>query len=172
MVTSPSSQLARAQLSAEKIIGQLHASLPHRHARPRLAAEGGPFPQQPFLGQPVAMNAYLGCVAGTDSRGSVPMAGRHRPTAHPTALAATLDRLSSTSAAAAATNTHMGSRLHGRNNSFDAMQTVVLTRSQVDKPWGFRIQGGQDYNLQLTVKKVCVDSLIYWRIECISCLLF
>ncbi|KAL5964364.1 hypothetical protein TSMEX_007932 [Taenia solium] len=96
------------------------------------------------------MNTYLGCVTSTDSRGSGPIAGRHRPTPHSTTLAATLDRLSSTSAAA---NTHVGSRMQGRTNSFDAMQTVVLTRSQLDKPWGFRIQGGQDYNLQLTVKK-------------------
>ncbi|CDS40109.2 pdz domain containing protein [Echinococcus multilocularis] len=108
------------------------------------------------------MNAYLGCVAGTDPRGSFPMAGRHRPTA----LAATLDRLSSTSAAATTTNAHMGSRLHGRNNSFDAMHTVVLTRSQVDKPWGFRIQGGQDYNLQLTVKKTQPGSPAEGQLHC------
>lgn len=128
------------------------------YARPRLASESGPFPQQLFLGPSVTMNTYLGCVTSTDSRGGGPMAGRHRPAPHPTALAATLDRLSSTSAATA--NTHVGSRMHGRTNSFDAMQTVVLTRSQLDKPWGFRIQGGQDYNLQLTVKKVGVALLV------------
>ncbi|KAL5112987.1 hypothetical protein TcWFU_009708 [Taenia crassiceps] len=128
------------------------------HARPHLAPESGPFPWQLFLGPTFAMNTYLGCVTSTDSRGGGSMAGRHRPSPHPTALAAALDRLSSTSDAAA--NAHAGSRMHGRTNSFDALQTVVLTRSQLDKPWGFRIQGGQDYNLQLTVKKVGVVSLI------------
>ncbi|VDM16200.1 unnamed protein product [Hydatigera taeniaeformis] len=129
-----------------------------KHARPHLLSERRSLLRQLFLGPPVTMNTYLGCVAGTDSRGGASMAGRHWPSSHPTALAATLDRISSTSNAPSS-NTHMGSKMHGRTNSFDTMQTVVLTRSQLDKPWGFRIQGGQDYNLQLTVKKVCVISL-------------
>ena len=104
------------------------------------------------------MNAYLGCVSG-DARGSAPYVNRNRSGTHITPLAATLDRLFSTS-----TNfTHIansGSRMHDRTNSLDAVHTVVLTRSNLDKPWGFRIQGGQDYNLQLTVKKVRLDSCL------------
>ncbi|VDO00619.1 unnamed protein product [Rodentolepis nana] len=98
------------------------------------------------------MNAYLGCVSGTDSRGSVSYGVRNRVpgSSHSTALAATLDRLASSANCNANGSAHLG-----RNNSVDAVQTIILKRSSMDTPWGFRIQGGQDYNLQLTVKKAC-----------------
>ncbi|VDD74993.1 unnamed protein product [Mesocestoides corti] len=91
------------------------------------------------------MNTYLGCVTTSDSRGS--QFGRQKVQAvssnHGPNLAATIDRIANASA----------SRTHGYANNQESVQTVVLTRTQLDKPWGFRIQGGQDYNLQLTVKK-------------------
>nr|CUU97620.1 hypothetical transcript [Hymenolepis microstoma] len=100
------------------------------------------------------MNAYLGCVSGTDSRGSVSYGVRNRAPggSHSTALAATLDRLASS-------NSNANGPAHlGRNNSVDAVQTIILKRTSMDTPWGFRIQGGQDYNLQLTVKKTVSEA--------------
>lgn len=98
------------------------------------------------------MNAYLGCVSSPDGRGGVPFGSRNRPSggSHQTALAAALDRI----AASSSHSNHNGRLQLGRNNSAEAVQTIVLKRSSMDTPWGFRIQGGQDYNLQLTVKKV------------------
>ncbi|VDL18987.1 unnamed protein product [Hymenolepis diminuta] len=108
------------------------------------------------------MNAYLGCVSGTDSRGSVPFSVRNRAPggSHPTALAATLDRLGSS-------HSNSNGRAHlGRNDSVDAVQTIILKRSNMDTPWGFRIQGGQDYNLQLTVKKTQPGSPAEGQLHC------
>ena len=32
---------------------------------------------------------------------------------------------------------------------------VSLERSSLDQSWGFRLQGGVDYRLPLSIKKVC-----------------
>ncbi|CAH8477130.1 unnamed protein product [Schistosoma turkestanicum] len=37
---------------------------------------------------------------------------------------------------------------------------IVLRRASSDSPWGFRVQGGSDYHLQLTVCKIKVCVLI------------
>ncbi|VDK73430.1 unnamed protein product [Dibothriocephalus latus] len=103
------------------------------------------------------MNTYLGCVNTEPRR---PHIGHSKPVGNnigqqqPTSasgggrLPTNLDRLASAfSAHAEATDSGAG---HANSN-----QTVEvnLKRQDQEKPWGIRIQGGRDYNLQLTVKK-------------------
>jgi hypothetical protein len=38
---------------------------------------------------------------------------------------------------------------------------VLLERSSLDQNWGFRLQGGADFRLPLSVKKVCIFSSSY-----------
>ncbi len=33
---------------------------------------------------------------------------------------------------------------------------VSLERASLDQSWGFRLQGGVDYRLPLSIKKVCI----------------
>ena len=35
------------------------------------------------------------------------------------------------------------------------MQTVVLTRDDTSIPWGFRLKGGIEYSVPLSILKVC-----------------
>jgi hypothetical protein len=35
---------------------------------------------------------------------------------------------------------------------------VLLERSSLDQRWGFRLQGGTDFRLPLSIKKVCTSS--------------
>ncbi|KAL7061817.1 hypothetical protein AAHC03_02035 [Spirometra sp. Aus1] len=106
------------------------------------------------------MNTYLGCVTADSRRSNLghPKSpgnhlqgrGQQQPLStvggrHPT----NLDRL--TSAFSAHSEATDDSASHSNNNN----QTVEvnLKRQSQEKPWGIRIQGGRDYNLQLTVKK-------------------
>lgn len=101
------------------------------------------------------MSAYIGCMASPRGGGQFGRAqmtavttaqGHHNQNAgsgNGTYLNATLDRL--------ANNVNPNSAYKNDNS----VVLVNLKRSSLEKPWGFRIQGGQDYNLQLTVKKVC-----------------
>jgi hypothetical protein len=49
---------------------------------------------------------------------------------------------------------------------------VSLERSSLDQSWGFRLQGGIDYKLPLSIKKVCILSSFnrktsdYFSIKC------
>jgi hypothetical protein len=35
---------------------------------------------------------------------------------------------------------------------------VLLERSSLNQSWGFRLQGGADFRLPLSIKKVCLSS--------------
>lgn len=53
-----------------------------------------------------------------------------------------------------ATNSSSCGRTHAcTNEQAQAPVNVTLQRENVDNPWGFRVQGGCDYKLQLTVCK-------------------
>uniref|UniRef100_A0A0V0J8R5 LIM domain-binding protein 3 n=1 Tax=Schistocephalus solidus TaxID=70667 RepID=A0A0V0J8R5_SCHSO len=96
------------------------------------------------------MNTYLGCVT-TDSRR--PNTGHTKsPQQSPSAcggrLPTNLDRLAS------AFSAHSEAADNGASQSnSNQMVEINLKRQSQEKPWGIRIQGGRDYNLQLTVKK-------------------
>ncbi|VDQ02944.1 unnamed protein product [Trichobilharzia regenti] len=42
----------------------------------------------------------------------------------------------------------------GKKSEETTPVNIVLRRASVDSPWGFRVQGGRDYHLQLTICKV------------------
>lgn len=33
---------------------------------------------------------------------------------------------------------------------------IILTRDHISVPWGFRLKGGAEYNVPLSILKVCV----------------
>jgi hypothetical protein len=41
------------------------------------------------------------------------------------------------------------------DNSLFPATPIFLERSGLDQSWGFRLQGGTDYRLPLSIKKVC-----------------
>ncbi|CAH8839422.1 unnamed protein product [Trichobilharzia szidati] len=52
-------------------------------------------------------------------------------------------------------NTGGGHHQHhqGKKSEETTPVNIVLRRASVDSPWGFRVQGGSDYHLQLTICK-------------------
>ncbi|XP_076443626.1 uncharacterized protein LOC143282031 isoform X7 [Babylonia areolata] len=48
---------------------------------------------------------------------------------------------------------------HSRGPSEAKMETIWLQRSNTDIPWGFRLQGGRDYGVPLSVQKVTPGSV-------------
>ncbi len=41
--------------------------------------------------------------------------------------------------------------------------TIQLQRMHPNQPWGFRLQGGQDFREELSVKKVTTIVPLHWR---------
>lgn len=43
------------------------------------------------------------------------------------------------------------------------MPVVVLSRSDVSTPWGFRLHGGKDFGSPLTVQRVGTQQLLFLK---------
>lgn len=43
---------------------------------------------------------------------------------------------------------------------------IILTRDHVSIPWGFRLKGGAEYNVPLSILKVNEGSPSHYKLEC------